>query len=154
VLDVFLKGNDDAEVRHLKLRADAGVGRHIVAERLADDRPFASVRDLHRTHIASAHAVSINVEPNTAHRLVPSEIADLALEFPHVDRLAANVGDGDPAAALLSMEEVELLQEVETGASGSFERIELLQASFEAEGLEVRRSVSARQREREREAAQ
>ena len=101
-------------------------------------------------HTASTHADNVNAEPNTAHRLVTSQIADLALKFPHVDWLAANVGDGDPATALLSMEEIELLQEIETGASGSFERVELLQASFEAEGL-VEVGVSAAQRERERE---
>ena len=53
MLDVFLEWDDDAEVRHLELRADASVGRHVIAKRLADDRPFASVRDLHGTNRVS-----------------------------------------------------------------------------------------------------
>lgn len=69
------------------------------------------------------------------YHLVASKIPDLALEFPHIDRLAANVGNGDSAATLLTMEEVELLQKVETGARGRLERVELLQPGFKPERL-------------------
>ena len=60
---------------------------------------------------------------HAAHLGVATESVDFALEPPEVERLTADCRDGDAAAALLAMEDVQLLEEVEARAGGRLHRV-------------------------------
>lgn len=78
---------------------------------------------------------SASVAARRTHESVAAESSDLALKFPHVERLVSDGRESDADVALLPMEEVELLEKVETGSCRRLHRVELLQASLEAERL-------------------
>jgi hypothetical protein len=128
-LHVILKGNDDLEVGRLELRADSGIDGDVVSHLLADRGPLALVGHLAIAEQCESQPLFFPSRVDgdlSTYSSIASKSRHFALELPHVERLVANGRDRDSAAALLSVEEVELLEEVETGAGGSFHRVELL----------------------------
>lgn len=117
LLDVLFERNDDSEISRLELRTNSGVLSNIVTHRFSNTSPLSSISDLWADLESVMTPLQREGESCETYREVTTESSYFSLESPKIHRFTHNRRNDHSCTSVLTMEEVELLEEVERSTS-------------------------------------